>query len=105
MRAFTYQWAQETWLKRIHDYDGKPLPYCASEQFKGAGVIPGDAIYVVGLTEAVTESSRSPGLRSPRKPRYWVMQAPTRPASIRMKLDPSWAMRSTAFRCLRRLGT
>lgn len=48
-RAFVYQWRQDTWANRISTYTGRLVPYCASEQFKGAGIVAGDRIYVLGF--------------------------------------------------------
>lgn len=52
MRAFAYQWKQQTWQNRVSEYSGKPMPYCASAKFAGAGLVPGDVLYVLGLAAA-----------------------------------------------------
>lgn len=50
-RAFAYQWSQESWRDRIGNYSGQPVPYCASEQFTGSGIRPGDRLYVLAFSE------------------------------------------------------
>jgi hypothetical protein len=50
-RAFMYQWARRTWLPRVDAYEGKLIPYSASDQFASSGIQPGDNLYVVGFTD------------------------------------------------------
>src|SRR4051812_5261733 len=49
MRTFAYQWAERTWSTRAADYTGRSVPYCASTQFEGARVRPGDLLYVLAI--------------------------------------------------------
>jgi hypothetical protein len=50
-RPFMYQWAWRTWVPRVDAYEGKPIPYSASDQFASLGIRPGDTLYVVGFTD------------------------------------------------------
>ena len=46
-----YQWAQRTWKARTGVYEGRPIPYSASDQFSASGIRTGDRLYVVGFTD------------------------------------------------------
>lgn len=55
MRAFSFQWAQRTWIDRVDAYRRRTVPYCASNRFRDAGLVAGDTLYVLALAGFRTE--------------------------------------------------